>query len=513
MSTDRDIESILSTSDSFCKTPEISYSSPIEDIAQAVVEHGESGTPCVITGLPFDTDEQSPFRQSTEWMKSIYANRGRSFRHFLSAFFDTPQLVAMCRPTPTGPRAPTTPQVRFILAKWCTSLTRLLNHIASTLPCPPEWITWLQESFIVPSCLVPHGGNCVLPDGARSIFLRLFGPELGTSDRYTYSPPIIHSMAGSLFWDDSSSTFMHDLLCVGGTNTGKYWFMTAAEDWPKVTEYLRARDGSKAIRAYSMSLQELSRLPFNVYVHLQKKGDLVILPPRRLGHLCSLYSLSKYLPSFSQTIHRGITASLCWERITLQALEAFIYHDMIFKQRYDGCEPALYKLTLSSICARIRHHPHRILCDTVRQLHEELANLKQSQPSDLTLFSEKSRILERGFRLLDEVINSSYCSQDELLPLIGLTLQPPCSFCGGELFRTVFRCADSCTCDDTTGGSVDSKILICNLCFVDGRACRCGSMKPYRLQPLEGLIELRTNIADLLGLTDEGEPSWLWVVS
>jgi hypothetical protein len=125
------------------------------------------------------------------------------------------------------------------------------------------------------------------------------------------------------------------------------------------------------------------------------------------------------------------------------------------------------------------------------------------------LLSAKSGTLERGLRLLDEVIRSSYCSQDESLPLIELTLPPPpCSFCGGELFRTVFCCTDSCIRDGATSGSVDSKILICNLCFADGRACRCGSMTPNRLQPLAGLIELRTNIVTLLGLTDENRPSW-----
>lgn len=321
---------------------------------------------------------------------------------------------------------------------------------------------------------------------------------------------ITHSGIDALFQDDSCSTVTHDLLCVGGTDAGKYWFMTAAEDWPEVTEHLRARDGSNTIRIHSMTPQELSELPFNVYYHMQKKGDLVILPPRRSDHLHSLHVLSNDPPSFSQTIHRGVTASLCWERMTLQALEMFVYHDMFFKQRYDNCKSALYKLTLFSICARIRYHPLQILCNTVLKLHEELAHLKRSQPNDpVVSLSAKSETLKRGFRLLDAVISSSYYSQDESLPLIKLSPPPPCSFCGGELFRTAFRCTDSCARDDATSESMGSKILICNLCFVDGRACRCGSMTPYRLQPLDGLIELRTNIAELLGSIDGAETSWL----
>jgi len=79
--------------------------------------------------------------------------------------------------------------------------------------------------------------------------------------------------------------------------------MTAADDWPEVMEYLRARDGSNTIRAQSMSLQELSQAPFDVYFHMQRKGDLVILPPRRFGHprqLC--FPLTIYLVSLKRFI-------------------------------------------------------------------------------------------------------------------------------------------------------------------------------------------------------------------
>ncbi|KAF9642864.1 hypothetical protein BDM02DRAFT_3105147, partial [Thelephora ganbajun] len=155
--------------------------------------------------------------------------------------------------------------------------------------CPPEWVTWIQDSFIVPSCLVPHGGNDLLPDGTQSISLRLFGLEKG--------------LIAALFQDDSHSTVTHDLLCVGGTDAGKYWFMTAAEDWPEVTEHLQVRDGLNTIHIHSMSPQELLQVPFNIYFYMQRKGDLVILPPRRSGHQRSLCAQLNCLSSLSQTIH------------------------------------------------------------------------------------------------------------------------------------------------------------------------------------------------------------------
>jgi len=286
--------------------------------------------------------------------------------------------------------------------------------------------------------------------------------------------------------------------------------MTAAKDWPEVTEYLRARDGSNTIHTRSIPLQELSQLPFDIYFHVQKKGDLVVLPPRRSVSPRSLCSSADSFPSYFQTIHRGITASLYWERMTLQGLESFIYHDRIFKQRYDLIVGlSFYELTLFSTCVEVRYNPHQLLCNTVLELREELVNLKRSHPNDQELLSAKSGVLEQGFKLLDEVINSTDCSQDDLLPVVELTSPPPpCSFCGGELFRTIFRCTDSCARNDATTGEEDSKILICDLCFIDGRSCRCGSMEPYRLQPLAELINLRTSIVDVLGLTDGNGLAW-----
>jgi hypothetical protein len=152
----------------------------------------------------------------------------------------------------------------------------------STLPCPPEWVNWLQESPIVPRSLIPYGNNDLFSDGTRSIYMRVFGPETGA---FNLSAPFDADRTPddveSHFRDDSCSTFAHDLLCIGNPDACKYWFMTAAEEWPEVTHHLRARDGTNTFQTRSISIQELSQVPFDVYFYVQKKGDLVILPPRR----------------------------------------------------------------------------------------------------------------------------------------------------------------------------------------------------------------------------------------
>ena len=91
MATDQEIESLISTSDTFCAAPEILFTSPIEDITRDVIEYGESGVPCVITGFPLVEDEQSPFRQSRQWVESMYASRGVPIPGlFTDTFFEIP---------------------------------------------------------------------------------------------------------------------------------------------------------------------------------------------------------------------------------------------------------------------------------------------------------------------------------------------------------------------------------------------------------------------------------------
>lgn len=87
MATDDEIESILS-SDTFCAAPKISFASSIEKITRDVIEYSEAGVPYVITGFPLTEGEQSPFRQSREWIESVYTSRGAS----IPGFSSTPSL-------------------------------------------------------------------------------------------------------------------------------------------------------------------------------------------------------------------------------------------------------------------------------------------------------------------------------------------------------------------------------------------------------------------------------------
>jgi hypothetical protein len=99
-------------------------------------------------------------------------------------------------------------------------------------------------------------------------------PHPSTADDTIINP-------ASIFQDNSSGTIAHDLLCIGNPDAWKWWFMTAAGAWTEVTHHLRASDGTNIMKTGYVSPQELAEVPFDIYVYKQRKGDLVILPPRR----------------------------------------------------------------------------------------------------------------------------------------------------------------------------------------------------------------------------------------
>lgn len=55
--------------------------------------------------------------------------------------------------------------------------------------------------------------------------------------------------------------------------------MTSSREAQNVDNYLRSSAGH--LVPCTLTLEALAEAPFKVYVHVQKRGDLVVLPPRR----------------------------------------------------------------------------------------------------------------------------------------------------------------------------------------------------------------------------------------
>lgn len=90
---------------------------------------------------------------------------------------------------------------------------------------------------------------------------------------------ISHSRLETAFEEGAQGTTNHHLLCVCDPGTSVIWFMTSSREAQNVSDYLRGSGDFPTPRV--LTLNQLAEAPFNVYVYVQKQGDLVVLPPRR----------------------------------------------------------------------------------------------------------------------------------------------------------------------------------------------------------------------------------------
>lgn len=92
-------------------------------------------------------------------------------------------------------------------------------------------------------------------------------------------PSVLTPIPETFFEEVSQGATDHYLLCLCDKAASIVWFMTSTDDAKNVSDYLRTSDSPSTPRTFSLS--ELAEAPFNVYVYVQERGDLVVLPPRR----------------------------------------------------------------------------------------------------------------------------------------------------------------------------------------------------------------------------------------
>ena len=102
-----------------------------------------------------------------------------------------------------------------------------------------------------------------------------------------------HSFLETFLEEGAQGTTNHSLLCACSPEMSIVWFMTSSHEAQNVSDHLRPPGGLPTPRA--LSLHELADAPFKVYVCVQKRGDLVVLPPRRYLPV-SMINQSTYPP-------------------------------------------------------------------------------------------------------------------------------------------------------------------------------------------------------------------------
>lgn len=109
-----------------------------------------------------------------------------------------------------------------------------------------------------------------------------------------------------------------NLMCYTEGNGSSFWFMTESSAAPEVSNYFHKLGQELDHENHVITLNQLSKAPFSVYVVEQKLGDLVLVPPR------SCHQVVNY---------GGITLKTSWSRMTLKGLSIAYYHELPIYRR------------------------------------------------------------------------------------------------------------------------------------------------------------------------------------
>ena len=129
---------------------------------------------------------------------------------------------------------------------------------------------------------------------------------LGTHDTHT---PAHKDLCGSVG---------HNLMADTSEDGSSFWFMTKTSDIDAAVEYLQSLGYELDHENHALTLEQLSLAPFDVFVGEQRKGDMMLVPPR----------------SMHQVVNQGgITLKVSWSRMTPKSLEIAINEELHIYRR------------------------------------------------------------------------------------------------------------------------------------------------------------------------------------
>ncbi|EJD42185.1 hypothetical protein AURDEDRAFT_67961, partial [Auricularia subglabra TFB-10046 SS5] len=208
-----------------------------------------------------------------------------------------------------------------------TGASEHVRYFAKDVSPPESWKCWLNgtrkgRTSVLPNEFLPLGSDDLfahLPkDAAPESLLCYFGP----GDAYTS------------WYKDPCGSVGQNLMCHAAPNASAFWFMIASADVDKASSYFHQHGHELDLDNPSPPFllpEQLKDLPFDVYVCQQKRGDLVILPPR-----CS-----------HQVIHHGgLSGSLAWSRMTVSSIAHALHLELPIYNRIARPEVYRVKLTL-----------------------------------------------------------------------------------------------------------------------------------------------------------------------
>ena len=110
-----------------------------------------------------------------------------------------------------------------------------------------------------------------------------------------------------------------NLMCYTENDGSSFWFMTSSSDAPVVGAFYQEELETEVDwESHTVTVDQFAKAPFITYVAQQKRGDLVLVPPR----------------SCHQVINQGgLTIKTSWSRMTIKGLSLALHHELPIYRR------------------------------------------------------------------------------------------------------------------------------------------------------------------------------------
>ncbi|KAH7912236.1 hypothetical protein BJ138DRAFT_1084054 [Hygrophoropsis aurantiaca] len=337
--------------------------------------------------------------------------------------------------------------------------------------CPQIWRDWLSKGQVIPSRFLFGAEDDLLqhlPDANKVETLMCY---LGVGD--TFTP----------FHKDLCASSGQNLMCYTENSGSSFWFMTRGSAAPKVANYFHQLGQELDLESHVVTVEEFKKAPFDVYIGEQVLGDLVLVPPRSCHQVIN---------------HGGITVKTSWSRMTLNGLKTALYHELPIYRRV--CRPEIYRVK-SNIYHALLHYTARL--NNLVAFASTLDHVSSSSRAPSTTDDNDQRVIARKLRellqLFDDIAIQEYTPIYSRLPHVSQLGSHKddinCDFCGADVFQSFFECRDCAKGVDPENinrtMNPGDGVVICAACYVEGRTCLCGIMKPTQCRSFKDLLQDR----------------------
>ncbi|KAF8637328.1 hypothetical protein AX17_002829 [Amanita inopinata Kibby_2008] len=454
------LEQLISSGSNFRPVRRVSAHDKVA-LSAALAEHDKGGEPLIIGGWhKYPCWPHNEF--NLDWFK-LHGPQNIKVRNVLdwtdkdmsiSAFIDK------CRAAPRF--ASETDQERFY---------------GKDVDCPELWQEKLNQLGI-PTQLLPESSSDLLSNQPKEARVKTLMCYLGIGDTFTPCHKDLCSSSGQ------------NLMCYTENGGSSFWFMTSTEDVFNATRYFHEIHRELDHETNIVTVEELSKAPFKIFITEQKLGDLVLVPPRSCHQVIN---------------HGGITIKTSWSRMTLDGLIAAYYHELPIYQRV--CRFETYRVKYTIYCS-LRKYTAK-LCSLTDTETEGQRTRRRSRPGATPITSQKRILASELVRLLEAyeailidelplpdapvvqfpLVSSDTVSSTNLEDILGGD-RITCDFCGADVFQSFFECR-SCVASYSETVGIGYGCVICPACYVDGRCCQCRSMCPIQCRSMSSLLAVR----------------------